>query len=64
MTVIIDYATVSPAVLDLAVRNATCNALCMWRDLNEDYFEFEVMGWLPLTSSDLVAIEKVLAPYV
>lgn len=64
MTVIIDYAIISPAVLDREVRNATCNAVCMWREVNEDCFEFEVMGWLPLTPSDLACIEKVLAPYV
>ena len=64
LNVIIDYSEVSPAVLDLEVRNATCNALCMWRDLNEDSFEFEVMGWLPMTPADLVKVEEVLARYV
>lgn len=63
-SVIIEYATISPAVLECEVRNATCNALCMWKDLNEDCFEFEVMGWLPLTPRDLVRIEDVLAKYV
>ena len=50
MTVIIEYAEISPAVLDLEV--------------DEDHFEFEVIGWLPLTPGELARIEKVLAPYV
>ncbi len=62
--VIIEYAEISPAVLDLAVRNATCNAVCFWTEVDEDHFEFEVIGWLPLTPADLVRIEEVLAPYV
>ena len=62
--VIIEYAEISPAVLDLAVRNATGNAVCLWREVDEDHFEFEVIGWLPLTTSDLACIEEVLAPYV
>lgn len=64
ISVIIDYATISPAVLSSMVTSATMNALCMWRDLNEDCFEFEVMGWLPMTPRDLARVEEVLAPFV
>lgn len=64
MTVTIEYAEISPAVLDLEVRNAVCNAVCLWREVDEDHFEFEVIGWLPLTPGELARIEKVLAPYV
>lgn len=64
MTVIIEYATISPAVLGSLVRNACINAFVDWRDINEDYFEFSVCGWLPLTPQDLKAIEGVIAEYV
>lgn len=64
MTVIIEYATISPAVLNTIITKATCNALCTWRDIDEEFFEFEVMGWLPLTITDLAKIERILARYV
>ena len=41
-TVIIEYATISPAVLASIIENKfTC--FCNWRDINEDSFEFTVM---------------------
>ena len=64
MTVIIEYANISPAVLETLVRAACINAFCTYRDIDEEYFEFSVCGWLPLTGADLIAIEGVLAQYV
>lgn len=42
-TVIIEYANISPAVLDLSVTRYFPNVLCNWKDLDEDFFEFTVM---------------------
>ena len=64
MTVIIEYANISPAVLETLVRAACINAFCTYRGIDEEYFEFSVCGWLPLTGADLIAIEGVLAQYV
>ena len=63
-TVIIEYARISPAVLETLVRAACINAFCTYRDIDEEYFEFSVCGWLPLTGADLIAIKGVLAQYV
>jgi hypothetical protein len=58
-TVIIEYATVSPAVLEMTVKRAFPTAICMWKDMSEDYFEFTVFG-----VADLAELEDVLAEYV
>lgn len=63
MTVIIDYATISPAVLATLVERKVPNAVCVFYD-NIDTFEFWVCGWLPLTPQELSEVERVLAPYV
>ena len=60
MTVIIEYATISPAVLANKIEKAfTC--LCNWRDIDEDYFEFTVIG---VCACDMDELEDVLAEYV
>lgn len=64
MTVIIEYATISPAVLQNIVMSAVPNAFCYAKDIDEDYFEFAVCGWLPMSSCELAQVEKILAQYV
>ena len=58
-TVQIEYATISPAVLEMKVRRAFPTAICTWTDVNEDYFEFTTFG-----VADLAELEDVLAEYV
>lgn len=58
-TVQIEYATISPAVLEMVVKRAFPQSLCNWKDVNEDYFEFTVFG-----VSNLAELEDVLAEYV
>ena len=60
MAVIIEYAVISPAVLANKIEKAfTC--LCNWRDIDEDYFEFTVIG---VCACDMDELEGVLAEYV
>ena len=60
MAVIIEYAVISPAVLANKIEKAfTC--LCNWRDIDEDYFEFTVIG---VCACDMDELEDVLAEYV
>ena len=58
-TIIVDYATISPAVLETIVGQAFPHSLCNWREIDEDAFEFHVFG-----VSDLAMLEDVLAEYV
>lgn len=57
-TVIIEYARISPSVLANIIEKAF-NCLTVWKDLNEDYFEFSVYG-----CTDLAELEDTLAEYV
>lgn len=58
-TVIIEYATVEPNVLKKIITNAFPTAICTWKGLDEDYFEFTVFGVL-----DLAMLEDVIAEYM
>ena len=58
-TIIVDYATISPAVLETIVGKAFPHSLCNWREIDEESFEFHVFG-----VSDLAMLEDVLAEYV
>ena len=58
-SVIVEYATISPSVLEKKVRYFFPNSLCSWRDVDEDYFEFNVFG-----VEDLASLEDLLACYV
>lgn len=58
-TVQIEYAVISPAVLEMKVKSAFPSAMCKWKDVNEDYFEFAVFG-----VADLAMLEDILAEYV
>lgn len=58
-TVQIEYAVISPAVLIMTIEKAFPGALCIWNEVNEDYFEFTVFGVV-----DLAMLEDVLAEYV
>lgn len=58
-TVIIDYEVISPAVLELKIKRAFPSAMCKWKDIDEDSFEFSVFG-----VADLEMLEDVLAEYV
>ena len=58
-TIIIDYEVISPAVLELKIKSAFPSAMCKWKDIDEDSFEFAVFG-----VADLEMLEDVLAEYV
>lgn len=64
MTVIIEYATISPIVLENIITTAVPNALVIFSDIDEDYYEVSVSGWLSFTSEDLAKVEEVIARYV
>ena len=57
MVAIIDYAVISPAVLEYLITSVV-NCVCDWSDISEDFFEFRV-----LSCEDLSKAEKVLARY-
>lgn len=57
--VIIEYATISPAVLETIIEKACPTALCSWTDIDENYFEFRVYN-----VSELKTLENVLAKFV
>ena len=58
MTVIIEYAVISPAVLANRIGSAF-HCMTNWKDIDEDHFEFSVYG-----CTDLSELEDVLAEYV
>lgn len=58
-TVIIDYAKISPAVLEYIIRKFFTQCYCTWSDIDEDHFEFSVYN-----CSDLAMLENLLAKYV
>ena len=58
-TVIIEYATVEPNVLKKIITDACPAAICTWKELDKDYFEFTVFGVL-----DLAMLEDVIAEYM
>lgn len=57
-TVIIEYAVISPVALSARIESAF-KCFSMWKDLDEDFFEFSVFG-----CADLAMLEDVLAEYV
>lgn len=57
MVVIIDYAVISPAVLEYLITSAV-DCVCNWSDISEDFFEFRV-----ISCEDLSKAEKILARY-
>ena len=59
-TVIIEYAVISQAVLANKKEKAFA-CLCNWKDIDEDYFEFTVIG---VCACDMDEREDVLAEYV
>ena len=64
MTVTIEYATIDPITLVNLVQKQVYGTMVTFKDINEDYFELSVIGWLPLNSKELSDVERVLAPYV
>lgn len=64
MTVAIEYATIDPITLVNLVQKQVYGTMVTFTDINEDYFELSVIGWLPLNSKQLSDVERVLAPYV
>jgi hypothetical protein len=58
-TIFVEYEMMSPARLETIVKRAFPTAMCKWKDINEDYFEFTVFG-----VTDLAMLEDVLAEWV
>jgi hypothetical protein len=58
-TVIIEYATIAPDVLIMKIEKAFPGAMAIFKDIDEDYFEFSVWG-----CNDLAMLEDVLAEYM
>lgn len=62
MTLVCEYEKISPAVLEnevLALADG-CGVFCNWKDVDEDYFEFTILG-LTTAGETAVDIIKVLA---
>ena len=57
-TVIIEYARISPVILENIIKKAF-NCLCNLVDVDEDYFAFSVYN-----CTELAELEDVLAEYV
>ena len=59
-TFVIEYATISPAVLAAILENKfTC--FCSWRDINEDSFEFTVML---ASESKIAELKNIISKYL
>ena len=58
-TVIIRYELISPPTLEMKIKKAFPTALCKWKDLDEDTFEFTVY-----CVRDLAELEDILAEWV
>lgn len=58
-TIFVEYEMVSPVELEMIVKRVFPIAMCRWKDVNEDYFEFTVFG-----VTDLAMLEDVLAEWV
>ena len=58
-TIFVEYEMMNPVELEMIVKRAFPTAMCRWKDVNEDYFEFTVFG-----VADLVMLEDVLAEWV
>ena len=54
---LISYEKISPAVLDMRVRGCCSAVSCSWRDIDEDFFEFYVVG------DDLAEVSKAVYEY-
>lgn len=63
-SVIVSYEVASPCVVANAITSRCANALVTYVDIDEDFFEVDICGWLPLTPVDLVKIEEALACFV
>lgn len=59
ITVIIEYATISPALLEHLV-SKDLMGWCFWKEIDEDSFEFSVS----CREEDAASIERKLAQYV
>lgn len=59
ITVNIDYATISPSVLENII-SKNLMGWCRYSEINEDYFEFSVY----CREEDAAGIEKKLASFV
>lgn len=66
MVYFIEYAKVSPAVLDMIITTACSNAYTMSYPVEDadDMFELTVCFWEDATNLDLCKVERALAPYV
>jgi hypothetical protein len=58
-TVQIEYERISPAILEMMIKKAFPQAMCKWKDVDEDFFEFTVFG-----VADLAELEDILAEWV
>lgn len=64
MKYLISYEVISPAVLGMLVEKACCNAIPTWHEVNEDYFEFSYMSWLPMTTAERMIVKNIITKYI
>lgn len=58
-TVIINYSIISPEVLAKIIESAFEGCICLWKDIDEDYFELTAFF-----CHQLEELEGVLAEYI
>lgn len=61
MTKVIEYASVSPAVLDSAI--SALGVFCTWTDIDEDRFSFSVCSYGPGAPFPMSKIKAILDKY-
>lgn len=64
VNIILDYAVVSPAVVDTFVRSFGFEVLCKWEDIDEDCFEFQIMSYNDNEEDVELAMLKVMEQFV
>ena len=61
MTRVIEYATISPAVLDSEI--SALGVFCLWTEVDEDRFEFSVCSYGPGAPFPWARIKAILDRY-
>ena len=65
MVVNIAYETTSPAVLENIILSRIPEAVVLWFDVDDDFFELCIRSYPGFEDAvDMALIEEILAPYV
>lgn len=61
---IVSYKVIQPIILSNEIQQSVNNVVPFWDKINDNYFSFGFISWLPMTTMERMIIKNIIKKYI